>query len=968
EHGEGPILVVAGAGTGKTRVITERVRWLLETRPQLAGENILAVTFTEKAAAEMKSRIVRATGTRGQGVWVSTFHAFCHRLLAQHAEPLDIFEDIDYWIFLRRRLNELGLDLFKKLSEPGAFLNDFCRFFSRCQDELVTPEDYAAYVAELRATLEKEQALLNEAECTERAEELRKQEEIARVYAASERLLRSHGRITFGGLLLRAVQLLEQNAEVRAHWQERVHYILVDEFQDTNIAQIELVALLAGQRQNVMAVGDDDQAIYRFRGASFGSFRRFSEKFPGHRTAFLEENYRSTGRILAVATELIRQNGLDRFQPDKSLRATRAVGEKVRVAELADKFQEATYVAQEIERLHNEHKIPYGRFAVLYRAHHHRNQLVRALARAGIPFVIRRLSILGNTLIRDLIAYLRALDAPHDSVSLARLLAIPHWGLVPAQVQELAGRARREHKPLYEIIQALHPSVLEEHTRLGGLLRLIEGLRAERTRLTVTELFEVLLERLELRLLAGDPDRAYLERFANFLAEWQQTKSQSERLDEFIEYLNYFLEGGGEITLPEGAEHQDAVQLMTVHAAKGLEFDQVFVLRMNRGAFPTTRRRPLFVFPERLMKEVLPRGDFHTEEERRLCYVALTRARDRLWLLTIGGRSRPSIFLEDILRDARVARNAAQLTPPLLPVPDEEEPVATEALFAASRAASRAYSQIADWVARAATPEPPLPLEISHSHVETYRKCPLKYKLTYIWKIPTTPTPALIFGQVMHRTLTEFFRQRRQRPDLPFTELEHIYDQEWRQNRHSLPDPYQEQEYRKAGREQLAAFYEQQRDAPMDVLHVEKSFRLPLDELEITGRIDQINRFGGRTVEIIEYKTGRARSAEEAEESLQLTLYAAAAARVLRLRAVRLVLYDLTSNQALATARTEEQQEKALETVAEIAAQIRAQEFPAQPGVHCRYCEFQSLCPVYEESFTVLGTPTAKLSSGEKVP
>jgi len=964
EHLDGPLLVVAGAGTGKTRVITERVRWLLETQPDLRGENILAITFTDKAAAEMKARIVAATGKRGEGVWVSTFHSFCDQLLRQHSEPFEILDETDYWIFLRRHIAELGLDLFKKLSAPGAFLTDFCQFFSRCQDELVTPEDYAAHVVALRADFEKVQATLTAEARAARELDLRCQEEIARVYAASERLLRRHARVTFGGLLLRAVQVLQQNAGVRSYWQERLRFILVDEFQDTNIAQIELVTLLAGSRRNVTAVGDDDQAIYRFRGASYGSFRKFTEIFPGHRLLSLEENYRSCQRILAVAQELIRQNGPDRYAPDKQLRAVRAPGEKVHVVEVEDLAQEAACVVQEIERLHAA-GVSYDGFAVLYRAHHHRNALVAALVRASIPFVIRKLSILGNTLIRDLIAYLRVLNLPEDSISLARLLAVPRWRLTPDQLCELTRKAHQERKPLHEIVRALHPDVLEHHTSLAALLRLLDELRAQRGELTATELFAALLERLELRLLPADPDHLYLQRFEGFLREWQEKKSQTERLGEFIEYLNYFLEARGRIELPEDTAQTDAVQLMTVHTAKGLEFDHVFVLRLIRNAFPTTRRSPLFEFPLRLMKEELPQGDFHTEEERRLCYVALTRARDRLWLLTVAGRSRPSLFLEDILRDARVARHVAQLAPEPLGAATDDPPT-TDALLAAARAASCCYSQIPRWAETAPAPEPPTPLEISHTDIETYRTCPLKYKLSALWRLSAPATPPTIFGKIMHATLADFFRLYQKRPDVSFDELAHLYDQQWHLQRERFFEPYQEEEYRKAGREQLAAFYQQHRDARLDVMDVEKKFRLSLDDIEFTGRIDQVNRLGGRTVEIIEYKTGKARSPAEAEQSLQLSLYAAAAARALRLRPVRLVLYDLTSGQGFATTRTEEQQEKALQEVAKIAAQIRARQFTPRPGFHCAYCDFRPLCPIYEDSFTLVGrlpaeeTPSAK--------
>ncbi|HEY4682330.1 MAG TPA: ATP-dependent helicase, partial [Candidatus Acidoferrales bacterium] len=340
-HGEGPLLVVAGAGTGKTRVITERIRYLLETHPHLSGENILAVTFTTKAAIEMKQRVVRALGERGRSLQISTFHAFCLALLEAHEGEQAVIEDIDYWILLRKNLSLLGLDYYKKLSEPGKFLSDFMDFFSRCQDELVTPEDYAAYATARRARFDAEKMLLDPSTRREGEQEVRRIEEEARVYAAAERLLGAKRARTFGGLLMRAVNLLETNEAVRHHWQQKLHYLLVDEFQDTNIAQIELLSLLAGERKNIVAVGDDDQAIYRFRGASFASFKKFDEKFPGHRTINLTVNYRSTARILRAAGQLIRQNGDDRYFLDKPLTPTAALGERVRLAAFGDAQAEA---------------------------------------------------------------------------------------------------------------------------------------------------------------------------------------------------------------------------------------------------------------------------------------------------------------------------------------------------------------------------------------------------------------------------------------------------------------------------------------------------------------------------------------------------------------------------------------------------------------------------------------------------
>src|SRR3989338_1028375 len=303
EHLHGPLLVMAGAGTGKTRVIIERVLYLLDTIPALEGDNLLAITYTNKAADEMAARLSRLGDKRAERVGVHTFHDFCYQLLRRHDEALRILDDTDYWIFLRRRLGQLGLDLFKRLSEPGRFLSDFRRFFSRCQDELVSPADYNRYVAGLGAAFEKEKNLLNAEEKAARGDELGRQQEIARAYAAAERLLAVARRTTFGGSLLAAVQLLESNPELRAHYQERLRYILVDGFQDATIAQIRLLELLTGRHRNLMVVGDDDQAIYRFRGASYASFRKFEQLFPDCQKITLAQNYRSTARLLRAAGE-----------------------------------------------------------------------------------------------------------------------------------------------------------------------------------------------------------------------------------------------------------------------------------------------------------------------------------------------------------------------------------------------------------------------------------------------------------------------------------------------------------------------------------------------------------------------------------------------------------------------------------------------------------------------------------------
>src|SRR6266446_2504911 len=260
-HGEGPLLVIAGAGTGKTRVITERIRHLLQSDEGLAGENILGLTFTKKAAGEMKARVVKATGERGKAVRLATFHSFSETLLAEADPQRVMLDEFDHWILLRRNLRRLRLDKYRRLADPGQFLNDFVEFFSRCQDELVSGEDYQRYAAGPAARVEAERETLDEDTLAERLERVALQQELARAYRASEELLREKNRVSFGSLITGAVGLLERDAQLRDALQKRYHYILVDEFQDTNIAQLRLLELLAGPARNIVAVGDNDQAI-----------------------------------------------------------------------------------------------------------------------------------------------------------------------------------------------------------------------------------------------------------------------------------------------------------------------------------------------------------------------------------------------------------------------------------------------------------------------------------------------------------------------------------------------------------------------------------------------------------------------------------------------------------------------------------------------------------------------------------
>ncbi|HWY41964.1 MAG TPA: ATP-dependent DNA helicase [Candidatus Sulfotelmatobacter sp.] len=963
EHRDGPLLVIAGAGTGKTRVITERIRHLLESDDSLSGENILGLTFTNKAAGEMKTRVVKAAGDRGKDVTLATFHAFCESLLADADPERLMLDKVDHWILLRRNMARLQLDQYRRLADPGQFLNDFVEFFSRCQDELVTWEDYQRYAEDLAGQLERERASLDDDIHEERFEEVQKQYEIARAYRASEELLREKKRVSFGSLITGAVDLLERDSALRAALQEKYRYILVDEFQDTNIAQLRLLELLAGDRKNIFAVGDNDQAIYRFRGASFGSFQLFLQRFadwkPGEDSApfrvSLTDNYRSTPNILRVAAQVIGQNAVSADFPKKSLSANRKEGEKIRISELEKEEEEASWVSDELQRIHSAGR-KWKDFAILYRQHAHRDELVAELSLRKIPFVISKLSILDHPLVKDVIAYLRLIGTPYDDIACARVLSAPAWHLEASDLVRLAERAKKEKKSIYDSLQVPQGQLAfdDSHAASKELLEFLAAQRRTLRRRTAREILTDLLEWLEVPQRAAQQDRKYVNRLTGFAKEWEP-KSETRLLPEFIEYLDFYSQAGGNISLEDDAP-ADAVQLMTVHGAKGLEFPHVFLLRVNSKKFPATERSRTFEFPAALMKEGEPAEQFHIQEERRLFYVALTRAEERVTVTTLTEKKgRVPVFIEDMLLDPEIKRrDIRMLAPKVSPWPQTTIPFAnSEAqLFPVSSIPSKIFSRIADWAEQFHPPSPE-PLTLSPSAVSGYRSCPQQYLFGYLWSLREGPRATLTFGAVMHNTVRRFVDQLRKGVRLPCDDIVRIFETEWKSA--GFEDDYQEQGYKKDGLEQLRVFHASILENPPQVLEQEKRFELPLEnDVVLTGRIDQINSIGGKKdVEIVDYKTGKPKKAALTKKDIQLSIYSIAAKEILELNPIRLVFHYLQNNERQETARDAKQLDEAQKIVQEVASEIRAGSFPPNPGFSCKSCAYRPICPAHEENLAI---------------
>ncbi|MGE5326771.1 MAG: UvrD-helicase domain-containing protein, partial [Deltaproteobacteria bacterium] len=794
EHGEGPLLVIAGPGSGKTRVITERIVHLVERVPRLRPANILALTFTEKAAGEMKRRVTASLPEGDDPPFISTFHAFCYHVLRERHFERQLLDKTDVWIFLRKRMELLGLEHYLKLAEPGAFLHDLNEFFSRCQDELIEPEEFEAYVQKLQKEFAKQARGADAAERARLEQELGKKQELAQVFRASRRLMDEAGCSSLGSVIPEAVRLFDRETEVLARYRAKFKYVLVDEFQDTNFAQVELLKRLAAPPFNITAVGDDDQAIYRFRGAAHGAFKMFSERFAGHETVHLNRNYRSTKKILRAADAVIAKNHLSKNDPVEKpkLKTENEEGTSVYLLSSTDQETEAFWAAEEIERLALR-GTKLGGVAVLYRAHNYRDSLVNEFRRRKIPFSIRGLSILSLVIIRDLVAYLRLVHSPHDNISLTRVLIAPHWRFPEEIAMEMRQQAAKDRCSIYDALAARERALFANELAATGwpeLKKLLRELRRLSERAPMTGLFDELIAKLALTFLPGDSDQGAVNAFREFLETWE-SKSETRKLDEFIEYFDYYLEAGGKIEAPEPEDASNSVQMMTVHAAKGLEFPVVFILSVSPRRFPHTERKPVIEFPDELRNGPKPPPDIHVQEERRLFFVAMTRAQERLYVSSVSASSKKvSAFVDDLLSDPAVrARDVEQIEVPEIPeaeasrvaakIPKGAEPSEKQRGLFHGPDSGRVHPPLAEWAAR--PPEIPSDgrLKLSATAIEDYQSCPLKFKFSHFLKIPTGPAPALTFGSIMHQCVRRYFELRtRKVPE--FADIEKFYQERWK--------------------------------------------------------------------------------------------------------------------------------------------------------------------------------------------
>ena len=946
EHALGPMLVLAGAGTGKTTVLVERIAWLIE-QGHAKPEEILAITFTDNAAAELKARVEKRL-RRKTAIFAGTFHAYCLGVLKRAGQDFNLLLPEDVYVFLRQRIDQLGLKRFIKPADLGQFLEDLKNFFDRCHEELVGPEQFQQYVDCLRAGSDMPRNCRSkEVEEMGGPEIIERWQEIARVYTNSMRLLERENLGTFGMMIRNAVRLLESDVALLEREQRKARFILIDEFQDCNSSNIILAQLLAGEAQNIFAVGDPDQAIYRFRGASSAAFEEFQKRFPQTEGVVLDENQRSRGNILRVAYAAINENPpvqslgervkfqraqLESGRDRRDQEGGRFVFDEPVEIVLSDSHEgEAAVIGEEIARLRGNRPADECSMAVLYRQHMQREDLMAELAARDIPFIVTGLNVLETAMARDLLALAGAVGHDNDVDSLFRVCALPKFNVSADDLRKKLG-ASDGPKSFRAVLQTV-----ESAAPVLAAVKQAREFIAEQ-KLSAEGAITYLVR--QFGLPEQDPVVQAILRFA---ATWgKKAFVRDDSLPEFLQYLEYYQQGRGILPLyteEQMAElerrHPEAVQLMSVHAAKGLEFSHVWLLRVTSGAFPTYFKESLFEFPPALRSSIaVGEGKLvHDQEERRLFYVAITRARDRMSIGSRPGKGKkdptPPGFLRPLIGDRRLkpaltTRNSDGLRSVKLPL----EP-----------------SAVGAWMLL-----PPIfakdEMALSANAVQSYSTCPMKFKLERDWRIPGEAAAAMQYGFAIHTVLKNYYDPAAHAKELSIDDAIQAFRHEFAKG--YIDDPVQRKMYEERGEDQLRTLLNASPRGSVNVIAAEHKFSFKLGGREIRGRIDRIDQLEDGVVRVIDYKTGAPKDRKFAEESLQLSIYAMAVAQM-NLSPRELVLVNVQDNSHAVAGRTAKQLDTARQEIEDAAEGISRGEFGPSPGSHCRWCDYKSLCPATEQ-------------------
>lgn len=988
EYVGGPLLIIAGAGTGKTTVITRKIAHLIEN--SLAKpEEILALTFTEKASSEMQSRVddllfnISDDSTSSKSglpsvasaklgyvdLQISTFHSFCQRLIEEFGAEMGLpskfrlLTETDAWLLMRENIYDFNLDYYRPLGNPNGQIHALLNHFSKCMDELVDPKEYLDYVEGL--ILDKDDAEI---------QEKNRLIELANAYHKYSQMLLDKNVIDFGSLIFYCVKLLKTRPNILKLLQQRYKYILVDEFQDVNWAQYQFVKLLTGDNGQLTVVGDDDQAIYSFRGSNVSIIMRFMEDFKNAKEIVLTENYRSNQEILDLAYKSIIHNNPNRLEEklkiDKKLiskiKDLNPQSNVVQHIQCQTLDQEVESVIKKIAELKKDKNTSYDDIAILVRANNHASPFLNALETHGIPYeYLSSSGLYRQPIVLDAMAFLQTLENIHDDKSIYRLLRLPYLDFTENDLQKLTSGAKKKSISYYEILKSARGFHLSEAgvALADKLIATIHiGLKNSRLEKPTVVLYEFMENSGYLKYLTSgenDGNKEVIRQIYHLKQLFDMIRSYEDitpdcHIAGFVEHYNQIIESGdnGKIYQPE--DTPDSINIMTVHSAKGLEYKYVFIVNCVEERFPTRRKGGGIDLPEEFIKIKLDNKDFHYEEERRLFYVAVTRAKEKLYFTSAveygGSRDKKiSRFLSeiDLATDSKdIAEKKLTKNDSLVPKTNKKiQPI-----------------DVAEIVYTA-------PTNFSFSQINSYERCPYQYKLANVIKIPTKGSAHFSFGNTIHNTMQKFYERIQElnsaKQDSLFglpkesktitagklkipelAELLKIYDDCWISDWYQ--DKKQRESYYKNGKEVLKIFYNTQDKFTMPI-SLEGSFKIRVGAYVLQGRIDRIDLMDDGTMEIIDYKTGKSKESLTSDDKRQLLIYQIATETLPQYgnfgKVGKLTFYYINDNLKTSFLGTEKEKEKLEEKLLKTIEFIRSGVFSATPDKHtCQNCDFKNIC------------------------
>ena len=951
EHGDGPLLIVAGAGTGKTTVIARRIAHLIESKRARPSE-ILALAFNDKAAAEMQERVDLLVPYGYADVTIQTFHAFGENVLAQYgleigiAPGFSVLDGTSQALFLAERLDELGLKHYRPLSDPTRYVSDLAGFFSRAKDDPQWPDDirraareHADRAAVASATGGGDPELV--AAMEDHASRL---EELAEAYERYDSLLWRAGFLDFGDLLALTHRLFTESPSALRRLQQKFRYVLVDEFQDTNPVQFKIVRRLVEGHRNLVVVGDDDQSIYRFRGAHLKNILEFREHYPETKEIVLRRNYRSTKQILARSRRLIVENKerLEvRYGISKELQTDKDGIEPV-WKEFEAEADEAAWVADEIAAAVHEKRRRPRDVAILVRNNRHAEPFLRALDDRGIPYYFSgSRGLFQRPEIKELISLLQSLFQDSRPEFLY-LLASEAYGVPEDDLTKLMHALSRQPAPLRALFRraAAGGGALEisedGRERLTRLLEDVDAIqefaRGRRTGEVLYHYLErrgILKDLMAARTFADEARARNIVKFFALIRSFEKV-ALADRVALFLRHFEAVQEFGEDPAVADIDETSDVVQVLTIHRAKGLEFPVVFLVQMATHRFPTANRARGIELPKERDDE--DPSAAHREEERRLCYVAFTRAKDELittYARDYGGKQKrkPSQFLAEAFDIGKTPPAGARRR-----VMDE----------IADQKPSESASVVTE------RPAPREPLQLSYKRLEDYETCPYKYRLLHTLAVNPilTADHRVNFGNAVHQAVAFAHKKRLEGGVISEAELIDVFRSVWRS------EGYRNEEHEKQrfqqGVEALQAFRAREIEAGPAAVAVERHFRVKLEDVVITGSMDRVDEDPDR-VALVDYKTSEKDDEEKADEaskkSLQLSVYALAYRELTGRLPDRLELRYVLTGTTGASSCDEERIAKARAKIEEIAAAIRSGAFDARPDARrCSICACRPIC------------------------